>query len=169
MQVCTLRTLPFAPVTVLFLTLAGCGGGTARPPAVARVDSPAPAPTSVGPAASSGKVTKAEATLRATGGSSAAGTATFVQPADKVEYHIDVSGTSEGPHVLYLMQNPTCDTRGNRTGPLGPLDVSADGHGTIEGTMQIQLGTLVGRSLALYAGDKGDTEIVACGPLTAVQ
>lgn len=169
MQRCTLRTLPFAPVTVLFLTLAGCGGGAARPPAAARVDSAAPAPTSVGPAASSGKVTKAEATLRATGGSSAAGTATFVQPADKVEYHIDVTGTSEGPHVLYLMQNATCDAGGNRTGPLGPLDAAADGHGVTEGTMQIQVGTLVGRSLALYAGDKGDTAIVACGPIIAAQ
>jgi hypothetical protein len=68
---------------------------------------------------------------------------------------------------MYLMQSAACDERGNRTGPLSPLDASADGKAAADGTMLSQLGTLVGRSLAIYAGDKGDSAIVACGQITA--
>lgn len=89
--------------------------------------------------------TKADVALRAAGGSTASGTATFVQVAEKVEYHVDVSGASAGPHAMYLLQNATCAAGGNRTGPLNPLDAAADGHGIADGTIASQLGTLVGR------------------------
>ncbi len=169
MQVSASRTLRVAVAALLTVALAGCGSGKSSPPAVAKVNSAAPASTAPVRAAASTKVTKAEVTLRPKGGSAPTGTATFVQPADKVEYHVDVSGAAAGPHALYLMQSATCDAAGNRTGPLSLLDASADGHGTADGTMLAELGTLVGRSLALYAGDKGDSDIVACGPITAAQ
>ena len=165
------RTLSFAVATVVLFTAAACGGGDSSPPAGAKSDTAAPgAPNAAGTPASAAKATatKAEATLRPAGGSAANGTATLTQAADKVEYRVEVSGASPGPHAMYLIQNATCAS-GNRTGPLSPLDASADGNGIAEGTMTTQLGSLIGRSLAIYAGDKGDSEVIACGSISAAQ
>lgn len=156
-----------AATTLVALTLmvSACGGA-ASPPAASKAPAAATASTvqAAGPAA---RVTKAEATLRSTGGSALAGTATLEQVEEKVAYRVAVSGAEAGAHTLYIFSGTACDTKGNRTGPLNPVEAAADGSGSADGTMITQLGTLVGRSLAVYASDKGDSEIVACGPITA--
>ena|SRR5688572_15387421 len=168
MQISAPRALPLAVLTVVLSVMAGCGGdGESSPPPAKAADSTASTPAATRAASSSSKVTRAEATLRSSGGSAATGAATLAQAADKVEYRVDASGVSAGAHAMYLLQNATCAAGGNRTGPLVLLDASADGNGTAEGTMLTELTSLVGRSLAIYSGDKGDSEIVACGQITA--
>ncbi len=158
----------------LMLFLAGCGGTSAKSGAVSPPSSSSSSSSSSSaasgasaatPTAAAAKATKAEVNLKASGGASTTGTATLEQTAEKVTYKVTVSGASEGAHALYIVGS-NCEASGNRTGPLNPLNASADGQGSAEGTMLLQLSTLVGRSIAVYASDKGDSSIVACGPIT---
>ncbi len=165
MQGRALRTTQSATVAALVVLLSACGGGAPAQKPVAA--GPYPTTAANQPAAAKAQVTKAEVALRPTGGSAVAGTATLEQAAEKVAYKLTVTGAEAGPHTVYIFAGAVCDTKGNRTGPLNAVEAAADGGGSAEGTLLTQLATLVGRSLALYASDKGDSEIIACGPITA--
>lgn len=166
MQGRVLRSTQAAAVGALVVFLSACGGGAPAQKAVTAGPPPNAAATNA-PVAAKAQVTKATAALKATGGASVAGTATLEQVAEKVAYKLTVTGAEAGPHTVYVFAGTTCDPKGNRTGPLNAVEAAADGGGTAEGTMLVQLTSLVGRSLALYANDKGDSDIIACGPITA--
>ncbi len=155
-----------AAAAVVALVLTACGGAASPPPAANKAPD-ASTPSSVQAAGPAAKVTKAEVALRPKAGAAPTGTATLDQVDEKVTYRVAISGAAAGPHTLYVFAGTMCDTAGNRTGPLNLVEAAADGNGTAEGTIATQLGTLVGRSLALYATDKGDSEIIACGPIAA--
>ncbi len=150
--------------TGVLVVLSACGGGGPQP-GTAATAAPQAAGQSVAPQPTASAATKAGATLKSAGGSAASGTATLEQTGDKVTYKVTVTGATPGTHALYVLQ--TCEGAGNRTGPLTAVEASGEGQGTAEGTLLAQLGSLVGRALGVYAGDKGDSAVIACGAIAA--